>query len=222
MAIDKNKRPLSGTIAPTHGWRVAGLVALMLAVGAGVYVYFLEGTLTTLTAASKVVAGTATLLFALSLGASSISHFTGFPDMRLGYQKYIGVLAFWLAVLYSIMLAASNPERYILGFFENFFTADIALGIIAMGIFASMVFINTKWLAPVFGRRVIFFCFGLGFVAYALLVMRAIWIEWDLWMAWWRAFEGLPPVRIPLAFIATSVLLLRLAVTINRQRKKRT
>jgi len=222
MALAGSKRPLSGTLPPRTGWRVAFLWALLFAVIGAAYVSSLDGTLVSLVSIGKVLAFTATLLFAMALGASSVSYYTGFPDMRLGYQKYLGVLAFWIALLYSITLLLGDPDRYFYGFFDNLFTVDVLFGLVAMCIFGSMVFINTKPVASLVGRRAIFFCFGLGFVAYALLVMRAIWIEWDLWMQWFSVQERLPPPRIILSIIATSVLLLRVSVALKKRARKRT
>lgn len=209
-----------GSLSPAAGWLIAGVWGIAFAVLSGAYVYALDGTLTTLIAWAKITAATSALLFAVSLGMSSFSYYFGFPDMRRGYQKYIGILGFWVALAHSVMLPIINPDRYFYNLPENLFTADVALGLIAMLIFGNMVIINTKWIAPVVGRDVIIFSFGLGFVAYALLVLRAIAIEWDMWFAWFMTLEGLPPPRIILSIIATLVLIARISVSIHKERRR--
>lgn len=195
--------------------------ALGLAAFFALYVYSYDGTLLTITAWGKVAAATATLLFALAFGMGSLSYYTGWPDMKKGYQKYMGVLGFWIALMYSLLLAISDTDRYVVHLYENLFTVDVGLGLIAMAIFSLMVVINLKSLNSFVSLGVIKTVFGLGFIAYALLVIRAIWIEWDLWAAWAVAMEGLPPPRILLSIIATTVLAARVSIPLHRSREKK-
>jgi hypothetical protein len=165
---------------------------------------------------SFIAASTASLLFATALSLGSISHFTGWPNMKWGYQKQIGVLAFWYSCFYCITLLALYPEVYWYGFFSNFFSADILLGSIAMFIFTAMVLVNSKFFSPHVPREIISFVLGLGYIGYALLVIRAILIELPVWSIWFETFLGPPPGRLVLSVIAFGVLVLRLAVAIDK------
>lgn len=159
-------------------------------------------------------------MLATSFAASSLSHFTGWPNMKLGYQKQIGVLAYWLCLAYCFTLLAFDPATYYYGFFDNIGTPNFILGLSAMGIFTLMVAINSKPLAKHFSWPTISLFLNLGFVGYAFLVMRAILLEWPLWVTWLTTFEGLPTNRFILSVLAMIVLLLRVAVIIDRNRRK--
>jgi len=204
-------------VAPSESkkWKTAGALALTLGVLSGMYVVALEVELFSLQGVSFVLAAVASFLFALALVASSVSYYIGWPNMRWGYQKQIGVLAFWLASLYCVTLVVLYPELYGYGLIDNLLTADVLLGGVAMVIFASMVGINSKFIAPYFSWDTIKFVLGLGYVGYALLVIRAILLEWSLWESWLVTFEGYPPGRMVLSVVALIVLLLRISIPIH-------
>lgn len=166
---------------------------------------------------SSLSAATGGLMLATSFAASSVSYFTGWPNMRLGYQKQIGVTAFWLCVVYCVTLLWLQPDIYWYGFLDNLATANFILGLSAMGIFGLMVTLNSKCIAPHLGWPTISFFLNLGYVGYAFLVMRAIILEWPIWMDWLSTLSGLPTNRFILSVLACVVLLLRLAVIIDKR-----
>lgn len=202
-------------------WSVASAIALALSVFCSGYVVLIGVELLSVQAVSFVSAAVASFLLALALVSSSVSYYTGWPNMRLGYQKQIGVLAFWIACIYCVTLVFLFPEQYGYGFRANLFTFDVLLGSAAMLIFAVMVGINSKLVAPYFSWNTIKFVLGLGYVGYALLVIRAILLEWSLWEAWLRTFEGYPPGRLILSVVALGVLLLRISIPVHIALKKK-
>jgi hypothetical protein len=180
------------------------------------YVYALTGTISTPASWTVITAGVAGILLATSIGAGSVSYYTGFPHPKLGYQKQIGELAFWLCFIYCLQLLVVFPERYFYGFFDNFFTADILLGLLAMSIFGTMTLVQHPRVKDVLGWERIKFILGFGFVGYALLVFRAIALEGHMWAEWFLTFEGLPTMRLVLSALAFTVLLLRASIIIHR------
>ncbi len=200
-------------------WLIASLLSFLYIVPALFYIKYAHTASTGLMAISFIAASTASLLFATALSLGSISHFTGWPNMRSGYQKQIGILAFWYSLFYCITLLSLYPEVYGYGFFSNFFSADIILGGIAMIIFAAMVLVNSKFITPHIPRETIGFVLGLGYIGYALLVIRAILLEFPLWSLWFETFSGLPPGRLMLSAIALVVLILRVVVAIHKHRR---
>jgi hypothetical protein len=170
---------------------------------------------------SSLLAATGGFMLATAFSASSLSYFTGWPNMKLGYQKQIGVLAFWLCLFYCFSLPILQPDIYYYGFFENLTTPNFIFGLGAMIIFGLMVAINSKPIAKHFEWPTISFFLNLGFVGYAFLVIRAIFLEWPLWANWLTSFEGFPTNRFILSVLAMVVLLLRLAVIIHKHRHKK-
>lgn len=196
-------------------WLVAVVIALFLVVCCAGYVAITGVELFSLQAVSFVSAAVASFLLALALVASSVSYYIGWPNMRWGYQKQIGVVAFWIATLYCVTLVLLFPELYGYGLVQHAFSADVLLGGAAMLIFAAMVTINSKPIAPYFSWDTIKFMLGLGYVGYALLVIRAVFLEWSIWEAWLRTFDGYPPGRLVLSSVALIVLLLRISIPIH-------
>lgn len=196
------------------------LLALIFAAPSVLYVQIGYPGTSLLLAISFISASVASLLFATAFSLGSLSYFTGWPNIRHGYQKQIGIMAFWWAVAYTLTLPKLYPETYWYGLSDNLFTADVMLGSMAMIIFGAMVLVNSRWIAPFFEQQTIFFVLGLGFVAYALLVIRAIFLEFGVWLQWLNTFIGLPPGRLVLSLIAFIVLLLRVAVAIDKHRKQ--
>ncbi len=202
-------------------WLVASLITIFIAAICGLYVNFTGMNLMVFQAWSFISAAVASLLLALALSASSLSYYFGWPDMRWGYQKQIGVMAFWIMCFYCVSLLILYPETYWFGFRENIYTADMMLGITAVFIFGAMVGINSKIGSAYFSWETIKFVLGLGYVGYALLVIRAVLIEWPLWEDWFSTFEGYPPGRLMLSVIAIGVLLMRVSITIHKMTIKK-
>lgn len=197
-------------------WLVATTIATLLFGFHMVYILNFTSTTLLLIGVSFALAATASFMYALAFASGSVSYYIGWPNMRDGYQKQIGVMAFWLSLAYSVTLLVLYPETYYYGFVENFWTWDITLGLTAMIIFGSMTLINSKPVAPYFTWDTIKFVLGLGFVGYALLVIRAVFIEFDWWVAYLTTFEGDIPGRLVLSVVAVLVLLLRISVTIHK------
>jgi hypothetical protein len=199
-------------------WLLA--VVLMIVYGTSVTAYFIlidrVGGFS-LSFWSSLLAATAGCMLATSFAASSVSHFTGWPNLKLGYQKQIGVTAFWLCFAYCITLLWLEPAVYWYGFWDNLGTPNFILGLSAMVIFGLMVAINSKPVARYLSWPTISFFLNVGFVGYAFLVMRAILLEWPLWSEWLVTFSGPPTNRFLLSLLAIVVLLLRLAVIIDRR-----
>jgi hypothetical protein len=195
-------------------------VAFALALGAlpfiAVYVYAFLGTISTPVSWTVITAGVAGVLLATSIGAGSVSYYTGWPNLKHGYQKQIGELAFWLCFVYCLQLLVVFPERYFYGFFDNFLTADILLGLSAMAIFGTMTLVQHPRLREVLGWERIKFILGFGFVGYALLVLRAIALEGHIWAEWFQTLDGLPTTRFVLSALALIVLLLRASIIVHR------
>lgn len=197
-------------------WTVAAMTALVLFVFHVWYILGFTSTTLVLMAISFALAASASFMYALAFASGSVSYYIGWPNMRHGYQKQIGVVAFWLSFLYCITLLILYPETYYYGFAENLWTWDIILGLSAMIIFGAMTFINSKLIAPFFTWDTIKFVLGLGFVGYALLVIRAVFLDFDLWTYYLTTFEGDIPGRLVLSVVAFIVLLMRISVPIHK------
>lgn len=163
-----------------------------------------------LPAFSQALAGTAAVLIGLSFAMSGFVYYFDFLDTRLAYRKYLGLTGFWLALGYSLSLCLTNPDRYFFHFFEYANTADVRLGLLAMAIYTFMALISNNRAIKKLGPRTWRYCLRLGYLAYALLIIRAYIMEQDLWTGWWQSPQGsLPPPRLIITLFALAVILFR-------------
>lgn len=202
-------------------WVNTFLLAIIVFVWYFVYVYFEQELPIAIEHLSLALIGTADFLIGASFALSGFCYYFDFCDTKMGYRKYLGLMGYYVGLLYGATLLYLQPERYWYGFFDNFFTADIFFGVVAMAIFTFMALISNVWamkkLGPKNWRRGL----RLGYLAYALLIIRAIVIEKDLWTAWFKTPDGLPPVRIVVTLFALSVLLLRGCMIISLYLKRK-
>jgi len=203
-------------VTNSRRWLVATGVMLIILIIVLLYVTWTTGNLVTWQTWSFVSAATASFLYATSFSMGSISYYVGWPDMRQLYQKYIGLWAYFLSLFYCLTLLILYPGIYLFGFLDNFFTPDILLGLLAMGIFTTMVVIPSLYSARFFKPETIKFTLRLGYLGYVFLVVRALIIDFEIWLQWLTTLEGYPPGRLVLSFVAVCVVLLRLSVPIHK------
>lgn len=201
-------------------WKNSFWVALVTFLFFTGYVYFLDVSFS-LVSWSKVVAGTSGFLLAYSLSLSTLGYYFNFLDSKVIYRKYLGLLGYYFALFYSVMLLFVNPDRYFYGFFANFWSADFVLGLSAMAILTVMALVSNnsalKFLGPARWRAIL----RLGYLAFFLLVVRAIILEGDLWSSWLATESGLPPVRLLLSVVAIFVIFTHYAIYFSEWLKKK-
>jgi DMSO/TMAO reductase YedYZ heme-binding membrane subunit len=205
--------------------------SLLIAAGAAaffvVYISILDGPFT-LVSFAKVMAGMANFLFAMSLSLSSLGYYFNFLDSKVVYRKYLGLLGYFAALTYTLLLVILRPERYGYGLADYFWTSDVLLGLTAMAIFTGMAIISNDkamlMIGPLRWRNLLRF----GYLAFFLLVLRAVLNESqpigadalpEYWSAYFQSLDTLPPVRLLFSFVALSVIFFRLAVEFDKWRK---
>lgn len=198
------------------------ILALVLLAFTNIYNFFYFGSLTTRSMV-EATAAAAALMIGISFSLSSMSYYFDFLDSKIAFRKEIGLIGYYLALAYAILLAINRPEMYISGFFKNLLTADIILGLSAMTILTAMALVSINKvmmkITPAVGKKVL----RLGYVAYFLLILRAIILERETWLSWFTNYDGLPPARLLVSFFAGFVIILRLMMAISiftRDRRK--
>lgn len=202
-------------------WRHSALIALVVFLVFLVYIY-LQKRDVTVALVNEALASTGSVMIGLSFAMSGFCYYFDFLDNKIAYRKYFGLVGFWLAFVYAAGLAWLYPEKYVYGLGANFFTPDLILGLTALEIFAFMTVISTHWAMKRMGivnwRRGM----RLGYVAYSLLILRAVIVEGGLWLAWWVAPVALPPLRLVSSVFALIVLLFRGSMIVTQRFAKPT
>lgn len=192
-------------------WNLAGVIFIILLW----YVYFYYGVLHFL-AVSTATAGTAAILIGLSFAMSGFAYYFDFLDQKVAYRKYMGLTGYYIALVYTVMLLFLDSEKYFFGIFKNFFQADYLLGTSAMLIFTFIAMISNKGAMQKLGPKNWRQCLRLGYIAYALLILRAIVLEKDLWATWAVRGGILPPPRMLITIFALGVIFLRLSIIYSK------
>lgn len=194
----------------TATYLAAGIYSVLVIV-----TYFLDGSFTILTL-SKALGGTAALLLAASFALSGFCYYWNFLDTKIGYRKYLGLMGYWFALLYSFSLFVVDPDRYFFGFFENFFSVDFMLGLTAMALFTFMALISNDAAMRAMGPHTWRRSMRVGYLAWFLLALRAYFIENALWVHWFLTLRGFPPPRMLLSALVVLVILFRISIEVSK------
>lgn len=190
------------------------VLALILLVFTNAYNFIYFAGFTTKSAV-EATAGAAAFLIGISFSLSSMSYYFNFLDNKLAYRKEIGLIGYFLAVLYSVLLAVTNQDKYITNFSSNLFSWDFILGLTAMTILTSMAIVSINKImikvTPAVARKVLRF----GYVAYFLLIVRAVILEHETWLNWFANMNSVPPARFLVTTFATFIIILRITMAIS-------
>lgn len=199
-------------------WRDSFICAFLVFVVSSYYAFFASGNYT-ITEISMAIAATASILIGLSFALSGFCYYFDFLDKKIMYRKYLGLTGYWFAFVYCILLLILEPAKY---FYQNAFNAEIVLGFLAMAILTFMVIISNTSAMRMLGPQNWRYGLRLGYIAYALLIVRAYIIEGDRWRLWILEPNNLPPLRLVLSVFALGVILFRISVMIAKASRKRT
>lgn len=201
-------------------WAVPIVTALLLLVIFSVYAFFWQSEFSLFTM-SVGVAGAAAFLIGFSFGLSGISYYFDFLDREIAYRKNLGLVGYFMALAYSVLLLFVDPEKYFYGFFNNLPSFDFILGLSAMGILTLMAIVSNNFVMRKIGAYNWRFILRLGYVAYLMLILRAVIMEGQDWFLWLQRFDSLPPPRLIVSLFAISVIMLRISMEISIRNKKR-
>lgn len=197
-------------------WQEVGILSFALAILWAVFLWPLtendKGLFLT-----SVLAGTSGILFAMSFSLSSFSYYCDFLDSKVVYRKQLGLMAYFVALFYSLCVVVQHPSVYLFSFPENLLTLEVGLGVLAMAIFTLMTIISNNAAARWLGGKLWKGILGFGYIAYALLVIRALFLDAVLWQEWLATGETVFTVRMMLTMLGIAVLLFRASVPFHKK-----
>ncbi len=217
LAVSLNASRVKSEIA-FKMWLFPIIIAVSFFIIFSTYEFFRTGDLT-FSVLSAALAGTAAVCIGFSFALSGMSYYFNFLDHELAYRKNLGLTGYSLALLYSFSLLFINPGRYFSGFFENLISYDFILGLAAMGILTLMAVVSNNFVMRKIGAYAWRFILRLGYLAYFLLILRAVVIDGDSWLIWLQRFDNLPPPRFLVSIFAIFVIGLRVSMEISIRRK---
>jgi len=196
------------------GWNHAAAVSLIIFTFAILYGYFFRQTVN-IAVVSESFAFTGGVLIGLSFILAPVSYFFNFADKELRYRKFLGLIGYYYALFYCFSLQIRFPDKYLFGLANSLSSPEVILGLAAMGIFTLMALVSGPVGMKALGKNWRY-VLRTGYLAYFLLIIRAIIVEGEVWMTWLNRLEGLPPPRFLLTIFATFVILVRVVMLLHQ------
>lgn len=167
--------------------------------------------------AMTVLAVTSGVLLAMSFSLSSFAYYFDFLDSKVVYRKQLGLMGYFVALGYGLVAVSAKPALYIGAFPKSLFTIEVGLGVIAMAIFTVMALISNVKAVKLLGGKLWKDILGLGYIAYALLVIRGIFLDAVLWQQVFAGDVSSITPRMALTLLGTAVLCFRVSVPFHKQ-----
>jgi DMSO/TMAO reductase YedYZ heme-binding membrane subunit len=214
----ENAPTVPASVPEFHPWRHAFMVSLVVWVVVLIYNFFyFHGDFTSMF--GEALAAVGGILIGLSMVLSVITYFFDYFDHQLQYRKQYGLVGYFFALAYCFGLMVRFPERYAWGLPARLTQPEVLLGLGAMAILTFMAIISF----PYFMRKMGVWwrpALRLGYLAYLLLILRAVIVEQVVWESWWANLPGLPPPRLLLTIFAMTVIIVRIQMEVMIRVKK--
>ncbi|MEK7664553.1 MAG: ferric reductase-like transmembrane domain-containing protein [Patescibacteria group bacterium] len=169
--------------------------------------------------ANKVFANVAAALLGIVLLIGPLSRFFSFPDRYVQYRKELGIVAFFLAIIHSIVSLFFLPSRFPLAGFLETVNWPFIYGLVAAIVFITIFFISNERATAAIGREKWWRLQYLGarFI-FVLVFLHVFVMKWDGWMKWYKIGGGKelvhpewPGAGLLIGWFMALVVLIRLA-----------
>lgn len=165
--------------------------------------------------AIESIGSTSGFLVGISFGLGSAAHYWNWPRRFVKYRKQIGINGYLHAVTYTAILLVVSPNKYLEDFPSGLMTIPSGLGIVSLIILTIMFSVSNRRAVALLGTARWQFVMHMGYVAYAMLILRAGILEWETWTTWLIKPLTLPPPRLFLSVFAAAVITARLSIRQN-------
>lgn len=145
-------------------------------------------------------------MLGISFGISLAVRYLNAPKKLFDYRREFGLVGYLYSLGYTLAIMSQSPHQYFGDFPMRLLTLPTMLGIIAIAILTVMFLISNRIAVTSLGFRRWKRVMRLGYAAYAALVIRAILVEGETWLAWLAEPAGLPPPRLVLSIFASVVI----------------
>ena len=199
----------------SQAWRKVGILTVAL-LGLWSVELFLMANAWDMSILLSVLAGTSGILLAMSFSLSSFGYYFNFLDSKLVYRKYFGLVGYFLALIYALLTAFLYPAIYAYSLPGSLLTIEVGFAVAAMGILTVMALVSNKKAITILGGRLWKNILGLGYIAYALLIIRGIFLDSALWADVLNG-EIHFTVRMFLTALGFAVLLFRVSVPFHKK-----
>ena len=161
-------------------------VAILLFVILSIYLFYRRGYYD-LYIANKIFAGVAAVLLGIILLIGPGSRLFSFPDRYVQYRKEIGIVAFFLAFIHSVVSFFFLPSKFPLSAFLGTLNWPFIFGLAATIILVAIFFISNDRVMAAIGRerwwRLQYWGVRLTFI---LIFLHVFVMKWSGWVKWYK------------------------------------
>src|SRR3972149_8582391 len=224
----------AGNVDPRSIWIKTFIVSVIMFAFFSFY-YALQGFRYDLFAINVLLGLSGMFLIGMSVALSGLTYFWNFVDTKLIYRKQLGLTGFYMVLVHAafsftnyFFIASSPKPEFIIDYIWRIGGLEISnwiaffAAVLALAIFTFMALISNKYaMMEIGGMRWRSFL-RIGYVAYLLIVIHfglKRFFEWDAWISGYLGL--LPPLSLVLLVFVIFVFVMRIALFISLERKKK-
>jgi len=162
---------------------------------------------------NKTIADVSTLLISASLMMSGMAYFFDFLDRQVIYRKHLGLVGFGFGFWHFLVSFDGLSQLR---------NNSMLAGFVALAIFTLMALISNQLATRLLGGKLWRIFLRFGFLALFLVVMHVWLLRAHRWWNWLNSgLSGSVSLALLVTIIASSVLLLRLALEVSKRKRKK-
>lgn len=173
--------------------------------------------------ANKIFAGVAAILFGIVLVLGPGSRLFSFLDRYVQYRKELGIIAFFLALIHSLVSLFFLPSKFSLAKYFATLNWPFIFGLAAIILLIAVFAISNHWASTVIGQaRWWRLQYWGARVVFTLVALHVFLMKWEGWVKWYKVGgeqylvrPEWPGAGILVAWFMVFVALIRLAEFIN-------
>jgi DMSO/TMAO reductase YedYZ heme-binding membrane subunit len=158
----------------------------------------------------------------LSFAVSGLNYFWGIGRSKLGYRKMVGVTGFFVSLVHASIASNLFAGSFLLiVYIINNPIAGIP-ALLAILIMTMMVIVSNGKLPQRLGALLWRRLLRVGYVAIGFIIIHATLLSYSEWIPWFKTFKPiLPPLSLLAFLFSVFTILLRIALFVALDRKKR-
>ena len=165
-------------------------VAIFLFAVFSVYLLFRRGYYD-LYIANKIFAEVAVVLLGIVLLIGPLSRFFSFPDRYVQYRKELGIVAFFLAFIHSVVSLFFLPSKFPLSGFLRIPNWPFVFGLAAILVLVAIFFISNDRAMIAIGRKRWWqLQYWSARLAFILILFHVFIMKWSGWVIWYKVGGG--------------------------------
>ena len=120
-----------------------------------------------------------------------LSRFFSFPDRYVQYRKELGIVAFFLALIHSLVSLFFLPSKFPLAGFLGTLDWSVIFGFAATIALVGLFFISSNRAIATIGRKRWWWWQNWGVrLAFSLIFLHVFVMKWNSWVKWYKVGGG--------------------------------